>query len=197
MQRQQLSLDESKWLTTIFRSNGFYKTEVVSEKEKQDNAALTLGFIGTGLLDEKEYKGRRLVAFTNRGLAHLVVDARVPFKEVFETFRSAMGEIEKEVAMKRRNLESDEELDILYRETFKKYLEYDLFDEANDFSTAWHMNPKQIGKLALEIMLEVLKDERFSVKSVGRSLGWPDKVLEMVTTRDSCRSMIKQALEMF
>lgn len=124
--------------------------------------------IALGALD------RERPAFTNRGICHLVVECKVPFSVVQQTFpkeyASAGGEINH---MKNKGF-AESEMDIYFYHKYAQYLDWDLFDQSGTYK---YMDPEQLHKFSFAVFERMVRDERIDLAKVLRMYGLPKRII--------------------
>lgn len=120
---------------------------------------------------------KRRPVFTNRGISHLVVECKVPFLQVIETFpkEHSSPEIQTELAHLRKHLDNNEAwINIYYFHKRAQYIEWDLFDEQNYIK---HLDVDQLRSFSFAVFERIVKDGRIPLENVLRFYGIPESMI--------------------
>jgi hypothetical protein len=196
----QLTEIQKMILTKVYETNGlpeFRAKDFVIEHQKEIDGMVEAGLLKPVMVRPRAYDHDiQVYAATNRGFAHLVVNCGIAFSGLCKMWPSATAKIQREAQLKRGSLASDAELEILYYHTFKKYIEWEYFDERHDFLLPHDMI--EAAKLGLQILSAVCEDQRISEKSIIKLTGLPEQAVKMLGgDRKSLKAAIDAQLAMY
>jgi len=96
---------------------------------------------------------------TNRGLAYLVVEAQVPFLQIYEANEGDFASMAEDIQMRRKILGSDEYFNVFQYYWFKKHIELDMFvGPHHQFKII--TNPTENTKMQLDLLIQLIDDGR-------------------------------------
>lgn len=138
--------------------------------------------IGLGIFE----KTRPVI--TNRGICHIIVDCNMPYMKVKSAYASSFGVASaEEEARARKAFDRDEWVNIFFFFKFKKYLEWDSFDETHHIR---RIPEQQISKYNIEMCQALLEDGRIPVEQVLKLYSIPMALFDKLGVEKSRISSI-------
>lgn len=135
-----------------------------------DNRKTARRLVELGMLDKSR------PAFTNRGIAHLVVECNVPFLKVRSTWPGNFAATEAELQHLAKHFDGNVDwINAYFYAKYSQYIEWDQFDQWHDFR---HMDVDQLRTFAFAVFEKLVDGAAIPLPKLLKQYGIPEPMIQ-------------------